>query len=156
MKLKNLIIIPLTLLLIITGCASTATGPIFTESKLANDGSSVVYIYRPKLDDSNSLSPVQNIGTLNVMVDGKRIAKLSQNGYVPITLSAGNHIISYSLYGSTPLVNLKLVVQPTQKYYVKLTDKVASGLLTHEFQNRIEIIEPKLGKNEISSSRLEQ
>lgn len=154
MKLKNLIIIPITILFIITGCASTASGPLFTESELTNDGSSVVYIYRPMLDGSNSLSPIQNIGTLNVIIDGKRTAKLSQNGYVPITLSKGNHIISYSLFGSTPLVNMKLIVQPNQKYYVKLTDKVDSGLLTHEFLNKIEIIEPKLGRNEISTARL--
>lgn len=156
MKLQNLIAFPITVLLFISGCASVAKGPVFTESKLTNDGASIAYIYRPKLDASNSLSPVQNIGTLNVSIDGKRVAEISQNGYVPITLFAGSHIISYSLFGDIPLVNVKVVVQPNQKYYVKLTDKVDDGLLTYEFLNRIEIMEPKLGKLEVSSFRLEQ
>lgn len=156
MKLQNLIILPITLLLFISGCASVAKGPLFTESELTNDGASVAYIYRPKLDASNSLSPVQNIGTLNLIIDGKRVAQLPQDGYVPITLSAGNYIISYSLFGDIPLVNVKLSVQPNQKYYVKLTDKVDNGLLTIGFLNSIEIMESELGKLEVSSARLER
>lgn len=156
MKLQNLIILPITLLLFISGCSSIAKGPLFAESELADDGSSIAYIYRPKLDSSDSLTPTQNIGTLNIIIDGKRAAEISQSGYVPITLSTGNHIISYSLFGDIPLVNVKLVVQPNQKYYVKLTDKVDSGLLTHKYLNQIEIMESKLGKLEVSSARLEQ
>jgi hypothetical protein len=156
MKLQHLIILPITLMLFISGCASVAKGPLFTESKLTNDGTSVVYIYRPKLDATNSLSPPQNIGTLNVIIDGKRVAEVSQNGYVPISLSTGNHIISFSIFGDSPLVNVKLAVQPNQKYYVKLTDKVDEGILTTDFLNTIEIMENKLGKLEISNARLEQ
>jgi hypothetical protein len=142
--------------ILFTGCASVAEGPSFKELMLTNDGKSIVYVYRPKLDATNSLSPPQNIGTLNVILDGKRVSEVSQNGYVPITMSAGDHIISFSIFGDIPLVNLKLKVEPNQRYYVKLTDKVDNGVFTTDFLNTIEIMDSNVGKREISSTRQER
>ena len=133
----------------LTACGSTSNGPSFTQSNLTNDGTSIVYIYRLDLGYFN-----QNAVDLNVFLDGNLISELPKNGYIPVKLSAGSHLISFSFYGSTPISTERIEVEPNKKYYLKLNDLRDQGAIVTKTLNQVSLVNSDVGISEIASTKL--
>lgn len=137
------------LAILLYGCGSTPNGPIFEQSNLSNDGTSLVYIYRLDLGYFN-----QNAVDLNVFLNGKRIAELPKNGYIPIKLNSGSHLISFSFYGDTPMATERIEVGANKIYYLKLNDLRDQGVLVTKTLNQIALVSENTGVREIASTKL--
>lgn len=145
--IRTLIFLVLTSL--ITACASTSTGSSFKQSTLANDGTSIVYIYRLDLGYFN-----QNAVDLNVFLDGKLISELPKDGYIPVKISAGSHLISFSFYGNTPTSTERIEIEANKEYFVKLNDLREQGVLVTKTLNQVSLVNADVGMREIASTKL--
>jgi hypothetical protein len=134
---------------LLSGCGSTPNGPIFKQESLSNDGTSLVYVYRLDLGYFN-----QNAVDLNVFLNGKRISELPKNGYVPLRLNSGSHLISFSFYGDTPVATERIEVGSNKIYYLKLNDLRDQGALVTKTLNQISLVNDGVGAREIASTKL--
>lgn len=139
----------LLLATLLSACGSTPNGPIFKQENLSNDGTSLVYVYRLDLGYFN-----QNAVDLNVFLNGKRISELPKNGYIPLKLSSGSHLISFSFYGDTPMATERIEVGENKVYYLKLNDLSDQGVLVTKTLNQIALVNDSIGAREIASTKL--
>lgn len=139
----------LILAALLAGCGSTPNGPIFQQENLPNDGTSLVYVYRLDLGYFN-----QNAVDLNVFLNGKRVSELPKNGYIPLKLRAGSHLMSFSFYGDTPIATERVEVGKNKIYYLKLNDLREQGALVEKTLNQISLVNENIGVREIASTKL--
>jgi hypothetical protein len=70
----------------ITACATVQTGPMFKKEITNRQNEATVYIYRPDIHTASAISPM-------LYIDGKETFRLPVHGYVPLTLSLGEHTL---------------------------------------------------------------
>ena len=93
----------LSLFLVLSGCATSAKGPLFTEAPPAPNQKSTLYIFRAR---------TLQMGTPKVKINNQLFANLTSNGYSYAYLSPGVYRISFEY---TPLADSDFMTEVEMK-----------------------------------------
>jgi len=117
----------LYLVFILSGCASTATGPEFgaIQKPRVKTGESTVYIFRTD-------TKVKIIGDRYIEIDGEKIQNLADQGFISTSLKPGKHQIilgtrwsARNLYEEYNPPKIDIIVEPGEEYYIQFLNLIA-------------------------------
>ena len=104
----------LTLMLLLLGCGTYATGPLFSEKPYPQAGNSIIYIYR--VDSIHMNTPM-------IKINDKPFVKLDKEGYSYVYLQKGLYklTIDFGGFAYTPFIT-ELLVEGKQEIFIRLYD----------------------------------
>ena len=143
------IIIPIIFVFLLSGCASTLTGPLYNEVSAPNDGRSHLYIYRPDVFTNSVIAPA-------IVLNNKELFLLENGGYTILNINPGTHKLSIKLsenYKGNS--ELKVKAKKNKKIFVKLVTynkQIDSSKFKRIF--RLDQVNESMAKNEIKECRL--
>jgi len=112
----------LSALLVISGCATTATGADFAKVENANpEGASVVYVYRPKGGFWTGMNTV-----LYLLINDETVGPIKTGAYLTAQVQAGNNrfVVKGStldgLLGGIPKLNTTVPIPAGENVYLKI------------------------------------
>jgi hypothetical protein len=144
--------VPAALLtLVLFGCATT--GPAFepVSPERLSDGSSVIYLYRPKAFAGSA-------GKFNLTINGLTIngadeVALTNGSYYPYVCDPGDYTVEWNIIGGeNPTATL--TVDEGEAYYVRARVEVTTLILVTFSKNYLEVVEPSTGREEIAECGL--
>jgi hypothetical protein len=129
---------------LLVGCASTASGPMFQPASAVPDSQGLIYLYRPSL-------PYEWGASFDVEANGVLAATMLDGGYYPYYAKPGRVVLSSTRGGETisPVV---ITVKPQEVYYVKLIP--VRGVF--RMKPELTLMDRKAAEAEISKTRLIQ
>lgn len=144
--------------LTVSGCS--ATGPVYKAVQPENPENAMVYIYR-----QNTFT--MSARTAYFEIDGKPVAELWNNGYTPIEVSPGQHVLTHSwanwpseLGRRNDIIGIQFEAEPGKSSYLQLevdSHSYMSGLTTKtEFIWRLRDMAKTLGRKNIQQCRLQE
>ena len=138
----------------LSGCS--ATGPKYRPLANMPSDESVLYVFRPKTLYMSALSAV-------VFVDGQRVAKLRNNGYVALPVKAGRHVIRHEwdsgLFGDNRSENrpieLGVMMLPGDQHYVRIGAIANLGYFETEYRWELRELSSEQAQAELNQCKLE-
>ncbi len=95
----------------LTGCASTAKGPVFQPEKKAGNTMGVIYVSREK-------ALVGAMMAAKIDVNGKKTAEIDQGGYLVLIAPQGTH--SIRIYAGLYNKTIKVTVKKRGRYLLRM------------------------------------
>lgn len=138
----------------LSGCS--ATGPKYKPMANASSDESVLYVFRPKTVYMSALSAI-------IFVDGQRVAKLRNNGYVALPVKAGRHVIRHEwdsgLLGDSRSENrpieLGVMMLPEGQHFVRIGAVANLGYFETEYLWELRELSPEQAQAELNQCKLE-
>ena len=141
-------IIPLILVFLLSGCASTLTGPLYKEVSAPNDGRSHLYIYRPDVFTNSLIAP-------GIVLNNKEVFLLENGGYTILNLNPGINKINIKLSDNYKgHSELKIDAKENKKYFVKLvTYNETIDIYKFKRVFRLDPVDEIMSNNELKKCR---
>lgn len=141
----------LLFILLVSGCATVANGPTFSESKAQApiDGKALVYVFR------DTAQPTA-LGC-SIFIDGTEVTTLNEKGFTWFTIDPGDHALigKWSKMSSQKNSSIALSLEENQTYYIELTGNsgvsaILGPVIVFKVSSGLNLVEPENAISRIS------